>query len=106
MTYADQIVEASGRTVSVTASGDRAVRVWDATYGEQWRIFRHHAEMVGSAEYDPTGTRIVTASPDGTVRIFEDLPSDLLLDAARRRTFRRLTPEERTDFGLQAEPPS
>src|SRR5262249_55527403 len=46
----------------VTSSRDGTARVWDLRGGSQTAVLRGHENVVWSAEYDPSGQRIVTAS--------------------------------------------
>ena len=48
------------------ASDDRTVRVWDREPGAPLAVRRGLRHVVRAAEYSPDGTRIVTASDDGT----------------------------------------
>jgi WD40 repeat protein len=55
----------------VTASGDRTVRIWDATSAKTLVVLRGHEGAVRSAAFSPDGSRIVTASADNTARIWD-----------------------------------
>ncbi len=54
-----------------TASGDKALRIWDATSGALVRTLTGHTEMVRAAVFSPDGTRIVTASNDNSARVWD-----------------------------------
>jgi dipeptidyl aminopeptidase/acylaminoacyl peptidase len=45
--------------------------VWDAGTGDTLVVFHGHEDPVSSAAFSPDGTRIVTASADGTARIWD-----------------------------------
>jgi WD40 repeat protein len=55
----------------VTASGDKTVRIWDATSAKELAVLRGHESAVRSAAFSPDGSRIVTASADNTARIWD-----------------------------------
>ncbi|MCU1393710.1 MAG: repeat, subgroup [Ilumatobacteraceae bacterium] len=44
---------------------------WDAADGTLVATFAGHSDALFSARFDPTGTRIVTASADHTARIWQ-----------------------------------
>jgi WD40 repeat protein len=56
---------------------DRTARGWDLATGEQVLALRHPA-IVFAAEYSPGGDRIVTATEDGIVRLWEGKTQELL----------------------------
>ena len=55
----------------VTASRDKAARIWDAATAEEIAVLRGHDGAVNSATFSPDGSRIVTASRDKTARIWD-----------------------------------
>ncbi len=59
-----------GKTVAV--AGSRDVRLWDVASGKE-RGFRlsGHTSVLRSVAYDADGSRLVTASADGTVRVWD-----------------------------------
>ena len=60
------------------------VRIWNANTGEQESILEGHIGIINSIALDQSGTRIVTASKDGTSRIFYVYQADLLVKACER----------------------
>jgi WD40 repeat protein len=54
-----------------SASEDRTVRIWDAATGKLNRCFRGHSQRVTSLAFHPDNRRIVSASGDGTIKIWE-----------------------------------
>ena len=71
-----------GKTI-VTASGDKTARLWDAATGRELRQFQGHTDSINSAAFSPEcvsppevsaercGKTIVTASADGTARLWD-----------------------------------
>jgi WD40 repeat protein len=67
--------------------------VWDAVSGQELFTFKGHTLYVNSVAWSLDGKRLATASSDGTVRIYA-MDVRLLLDLARKRVTRDLTPDE------------
>ncbi len=84
----------------VTAVEDIA-QIWEVLTGDVLLELPGHTDIISSAVFSPDGKRILTASKDGTARIFicEVCVSeqDLLL-LARERTTRELTCKERQQY--------
>lgn len=57
-------------TAVATTSG-KQVYLWDAATGERREEFRGHLDWVNTVDFDPDGRRIVTASGDGTARVWD-----------------------------------
>ena len=69
-------------------------RVWDAD-GNLLTTLEGHTDTVWSASFSPDGRRVVTASDDGTVQLWEVWSDvDDMLDEAARRAGRTLTDGE------------
>jgi WD40 repeat protein len=49
---------------------DRVGRLWDAATGKQVAVLRGHKSRVPAAAFSPDGGRLVTASADGTARVW------------------------------------
>lgn len=49
---------------------DKSVILWDSATGKRLRTLIGHSGPVWDAQFDSTGTRLVTASSDGTVRVW------------------------------------
>jgi WD40 repeat protein len=66
-----------------------------------------HDESVEGAEFSPDGKRIITASRDGTARLW-DTPSDVqaLMAEAKATVPRCLTLAQRKAFFLRPDPPA
>lgn len=56
-----------GSRVAGPADNDNA-RIWNAQTGATIAVLRGHSNSVNSAEFDPSGRRVVTASTDRTAR--------------------------------------
>ena len=57
----------------VTGSDDNIAKIWDAETGELLHNFEGHTSEVRSAIFSPDSLRVVTASYDGTVKIWKTL---------------------------------
>jgi len=55
----------------LTASSDGTARMFDTETGELLKTFKGHASKVSSAVFSPDGSKIVTASYDGTVKVWK-----------------------------------
>ncbi len=58
-------------TLIATASGDRAVRLWEVATGREVRAFFGHAEPVTDLVFGPDGRTLITGSEDGTARLWD-----------------------------------
>jgi len=76
-----------------TASYDQTAKVWDAASGQELLTLKGHDSFVKSVAWSPDGKRLATASDDGTVQVYA-LDIHELLDLARSRVTRDLTPDE------------
>lgn len=81
---------------------DNDIRVWDAEKGTLIQNLEGHTKMVVSALFSPDDSCIVSASYDGTIRIWPIPPLQKLIDQTRERfKDRPLTPEERHQYYLE-----
>jgi len=85
----------SGQSV-LTWAADEAVRLFDLA-GRELVVLRGHERPITDASFSPSGDRVVTASQDGTARVWL-VKTEELLGLAKRRTFRELTPGERKRY--------
>ena len=76
-----------------TGSWDGTAKVWDAASGQELLTLKGHTDVVSSVAWSPDGKRLATASSDGTVQIYA-MDIRELLDLARSRVTRNLTPDE------------
>jgi WD40 repeat protein len=60
--------------VSVGATGDPTVRVWDAASGKERYCFKNHILGVLGVDVSPDGRHALSGSRDGTLRLWR-LPS-------------------------------
>jgi WD40 repeat protein len=76
-----------------TASNDGTAKVWDAVSGKEVLTLRGHTGSVNGVAYSPDGKRLATTGWHNIVQIYA-LDIRELLDLARSRVTRSLTPEE------------
>jgi hypothetical protein len=86
---------------------DKTARLWDIDSRSSVAVMRH-PERVLSAAFGPDDKRVVTASSDGTARLWEVFAdTQKLISAAKMAAPRCLTAEQReASFFLSAEPPA
>ena len=91
----------------MTASADETARVWDAKVRKTIAVLVGHSEPVRSAVFSPEGERILTASDDGTARIWRIFPTtQALVDRSQIAVPRCLTREQRTNAFLDLQSPA
>ena len=74
--------------------------------GKPLATLKGHTDSVLSAVFAPDGDRILTASADGTARLWEAFPtSQALVDRVKAEVPRCLTREQRQDLFLTPAPP-
>jgi hypothetical protein len=96
----------------VTAASDRTARVWEAATGKELARLEGHGDRVWSAAWSalPPGADgaavILTASDDKTARLWDAFFSTQdLVNAAKNRMRRCLTPAQREQYFLPEAPP-
>lgn len=78
---------ASLRIINIQTETLPKIRVWDVMTGKQLECFEGHKERVRCAAFlDEEGNRVVSASDDGTVRVWE-AQIKAGREVARHRTF-------------------
>ena len=82
----------------LTSATDHTARMWD-THTRTATVLGGHQGTVLVARFSPDSRHVLTASIDGTARLYLTRYEDLAALAAQRST-RELTPEERTQYGL------
>jgi len=65
----------------VTRSGDGTAKIWNARTGALEHTLAGHTGKVTSASFSQDGNKIVTASDDGTVKIWGLLPAHTIEQA-------------------------
>jgi WD40 repeat protein len=60
-----------GETLA-TASGDRAVKLWDWQKGNEQLNLKGHNDSVLSVNFSPDGTMIASGSQDQTVKVMDN----------------------------------
>ena len=54
-----------------SASGDKTVKVWDATSGQETLTLKGHTYWVTSVAFSPDGKRLASASGDKMVKVWD-----------------------------------
>ena len=89
---------------SRVASGDDTgvVRIWDVATGQEVNSFNVGFGVLG-LDWSADGTQLITSGfdPVPDIRTVWQITEDLIAHAKECCVFRELTPEERTQFGLQ-----
>jgi dipeptidyl aminopeptidase/acylaminoacyl peptidase len=98
-----------GRLVA-TGSNDKTARIIEAATGKEQARFAHDGEVHG-LEWSPDGAAIgpaiVTRSDDRTARVWRVWPTArAVVESAKQRAARCLTPAQRTDYVLPPAPPT
>lgn len=86
-----------------TGGSEGEVRVWDVATGEELLLL-HAPEVVFGLAFDDTGDRLVSIDNSWIARVWT-LDTDALVDLARSRVTRLLTPAECERFLNSACPP-
>ncbi|WP_437607340.1 WD40 repeat domain-containing protein [Sorangium sp. So ce834] len=79
-------------------SDDGTARVWSASGAGEPVVLDGHRDRITSAAWSPDGQRIVTASHDGTVRVWRGISAPVLQELLRGATSDCLSPELRTTY--------
>ena len=58
----------------VSGSGDKTIRLWDASTGEERHTLKGHTGGVHSVSFSPDGKRIASGSSDRTIRLWDAAP--------------------------------
>lgn len=69
-----------GKIVAFVTENDPDVWLWETETGEPWAILTGHTDLVTSVKFSRDGSQILTASKDGTVRLWQT--PDKLVDQA------------------------
>jgi len=81
----------------VTASEDHTAQIWNSVTGEEYLTLKGHKRGVRTAFFSPDGKRVVTASTDGTVKIWPVDP----LSVAKKMKPREMTFEEKQKYTIR-----
>ena len=93
--FFDIAVSVDGTRVIGAAASDNTARVWNVATGDPIAVLRGHTAAVQTARFNPQGNRIVTASQDGTARLWDGAgrPITILQGHKGRVSFARFSPD-------------
>ncbi len=69
-TYVYSVAFSPDKSLLVSASSDKLVRIWDVKNGKLLFAIKAHKQAVNHAEFSPNGKIIVSASSDKTVKLW------------------------------------
>ncbi len=69
-TYVYSVAFSPDKSLLVSASSDKMVRIWDVKNGKLLFAIKAHKQTVNHAEFSPDGKTIVSASSDKTVKLW------------------------------------
>ncbi|HWI66530.1 MAG TPA: WD40 repeat domain-containing protein, partial [Symbiobacteriaceae bacterium] len=86
-----------------SGSDDSTARLWNGETGEAVAVFEGHRDTIENLAFSPDGHHIATGDLKGEFAIWQFFPTvDELITYAASTVPRTLTPEERTEFALEA----
>jgi WD40 repeat protein len=62
----------------LTGDGDGAVKLWDATTGDELKVFVGHTSRVNTVAISPDKSRVLTGDSDGTAKLWDATTGDEL----------------------------
>jgi WD40 repeat protein len=89
----------------LTGSEDNTAKLWDAKTGAELLTLKGHTKWVASVAFSPDGARVLTGSHDKTAKLWDAKTGQPLVDAAKQRLPRCLTPHQRKQYLLAPEVP-
>ncbi|ETO22667.1 WD-40 repeat-containing protein [Reticulomyxa filosa] len=60
-------------TKIISFSGDKTIRIWDASSGKQLHVLEGHTDIIKAVEFSHDGSKILSCSYDKTVRVWDVL---------------------------------
>jgi WD40 repeat protein len=69
-TYVYSVAFSPDKSLLVSASSDKMVRIWDVKNGKLLFSIKAHKQAVNHAEFSPNGKTIISASSDKTVKLW------------------------------------
>ncbi len=97
-------------SLALTGSADESIKLWNVATGQLIRTFAGHTETVTSVSFSPDGTNVLSGSEDRTLKLWdlrswESATGQSLVDRAKLRVTRCLTPDQRKQYFLPREVP-
>lgn len=91
-----------GKCFVTTSKNNKNVKIWDTSTGQCIQTIEGHGAKVCTAAFCPNRNFIVIASDDNTIKIWDFLPLQRLIDEIRERfKDRQLTIEEKAKYNLE-----
>jgi WD40 repeat protein/serine/threonine protein kinase len=74
--YVSSVAFSPDRTLIVSGSSDKTIKVWSAISGEETLTLKGHTDRVSCVAFSPGGTQIVSGSHDNTIKLWSAISGE------------------------------